>query len=101
MRTTFCSLLQVVGTSPKVAQELMRHSDPRLTMTTYTDVKLLDVAGPVNAVAAVLSFDPTEPVEHRATGTEGVHHPFTKPLHQRLHQLQGIRVYSVPSREFG
>jgi hypothetical protein len=45
MRMTFATMLSRKGVAPKVAQIAMRHSDIRLTMQTYTDEKLFDVAG--------------------------------------------------------
>ncbi|MDD3181120.1 MAG: site-specific integrase [Opitutaceae bacterium] len=41
LRHTFNSMLARAGIAPRVAMELMRHSDMRLTQTTYTDVTLL------------------------------------------------------------
>ncbi len=41
LRHTFASLLAAAGVSQRVAMELMRHSDPRLTAKTYTDVTAL------------------------------------------------------------
>ncbi len=45
LRHTFGSLLFAGGVSPRTAQQAMRHSSIELTMTRYTDSKLLDVAG--------------------------------------------------------
>ncbi|NOX54529.1 MAG: site-specific integrase [Planctomycetes bacterium] len=50
LRHTFATLLARNGVSPSVAQKLMRHSDIRLTMNTYTHLHLADTA---NAVAAL------------------------------------------------
>lgn len=36
LRHTYCTLLSVNGTSPQIAQRLMRHTDPRLTQSYYT-----------------------------------------------------------------
>jgi integrase len=36
LRHTFCTALHCSGASEREAQELMRHSDPRLTAGTYT-----------------------------------------------------------------
>ena len=44
LRTTFCSQLQANGVSPRAAMELMRHSDMKLTMVTYTDSQHLPLA---------------------------------------------------------
>jgi len=53
LRHTFATLLARNGISPSVAQKLMRHSDIRLTMNTYTHLDLADTAG---AVAALPTF---------------------------------------------
>jgi hypothetical protein len=70
LRTTFGTLLSKTGAAPRTAQEAMRHSDIRLTMGTYTDPKLLDVAGAIEALPALpLSHHaPREPLA--ATGTD-------------------------------
>ena len=41
LRHTFGSMLARAGIPPRVAMELMRHSDMRLTQSTYTDATLL------------------------------------------------------------
>jgi len=43
LRHTFCTNLQCAGVSQREAMELMRHSDPRLTASTYTDASLLSL----------------------------------------------------------
>ena len=43
LRHTFGTNLARAGVAPKVAQELMRHSDINLTMMTYTHVGLYDL----------------------------------------------------------
>jgi len=53
LRHTFATLLAQNGVSPGVAQKLMRHSDIRLTMNTYTHLELADTAG---AVALLPTF---------------------------------------------
>ena len=45
IRTTFGTLLSTTGTAPRIAQQAMRHSDIKLTMSVYTDPRLLDVRG--------------------------------------------------------
>ncbi len=50
LRKTFGTRLAQHGTSQRLAQELMRHSDPRLTACTYTDERLLPT---FEAVAAL------------------------------------------------
>lgn len=48
LRYTFATTLAVNGTSQRVAQELMRHSDPMLTAKIYTDASQLPIADAVN-----------------------------------------------------
>jgi integrase len=52
LRHTFATLLARNGVTPSVAQKLMRHSDIRLTMNTYTHLDLADTAGAVAALPA-------------------------------------------------
>jgi integrase len=44
LRVTFGTSLILSGAHPRVAQELMRHSDVRLTMKFYTDASKLPLA---------------------------------------------------------
>jgi hypothetical protein len=74
LRHTFGTLLSVGGVNPRTAQQAMRHSDIKLTMNIYTDPRLLDVAGAVDALPMLrLSTEPTlpNPRRHQATGTAG------------------------------
>ena len=48
LRKTFGTNLQKGGVAPRVAMELMRHSDMRLTMKIYTDVDQLPTAEAIN-----------------------------------------------------
>jgi integrase len=50
LRTTFGTHLSKAGVAPRTAQAAMRHSSIDLTMNVYTDPKLLDVAGAVEAL---------------------------------------------------
>ena len=66
----------------------MRHSDIRLTMGVYTDPKLLDVRGALDALPRCrFERDRAEREAVRATGTDGCG---ANALHQRLHQLLTI-----------
>jgi integrase len=70
MRHTFGTLLSKGGVAPRTAQAAMRHSTIDLTMNTYTDPKLLDVAGALDALPALpLDGTPADRQEQRATGT--------------------------------
>ena len=54
LRHSFGTHLSKVGVTPRVAQAAMRHSNISLTMTTYTDPRLLDT---VAAVESLPSFN--------------------------------------------
>ena len=72
LRTSFGTLLSKGGVAPRTAQAAMRHSTIDLTMNTYTDPKLLDVHGALNALPSLdLNADSsTERIEMRSTGTD-------------------------------
>ncbi|MBI1826509.1 MAG: tyrosine-type recombinase/integrase [Planctomycetes bacterium] len=53
LRVTFCSQLCAAGVPLRTAQAAMRHSKPELTAKIYTDPKLLDVAGAIEALPAL------------------------------------------------
>jgi hypothetical protein len=53
LRTTFGTLLSRGGVPLRTAQAAMRHSDPSLTANVYTDPKLLDVAGALDALPSL------------------------------------------------
>ena len=72
MRMTLATMLNNAGVAPRTAQEIMRHSDIRLTMATYTDAKLLNVTGALDSLPTLSPNEPTDN-EHevmRATGTD-------------------------------
>ncbi len=50
LRTTFGSHLALSGIPLRTAQELMRHSDPKLTANVYQDVGILDTFGAVESM---------------------------------------------------
>jgi integrase len=49
MRMTLTTYLAVNGVSQRIAQSHLRHKNPMLTATTYTDPTLLPVAGTIGA----------------------------------------------------
>ena len=57
LRHTTATYLAKAKVSPRVAQQFMRHSDIKLTMQTYTDVKLLDEAEALAALPALRPAD--------------------------------------------
>ena len=71
LRHSYITLLERSGASPKMAQELARHSDIRLTMNVYTHTGLYDKSAAVDCLPGLLSGQQGEPVETlAATGTE-------------------------------
>ena len=72
LRMTFGTLLGRGGVPLRTTQAAMRHSDPKLTANVYTDPKLLDVRGALDALPSLpLAAGPTDERERaRATGTD-------------------------------
>jgi len=72
LRHTFGTLLSKGGVAPRTAQAAMRHSTINLTMNTYTDPRLLDVAGAMEALPALplVGGSVTDAIAARATGTD-------------------------------
>ena len=71
LRTTFGTMLSKGGVGPRTAQAAMRHSDIRLTMGVYTDPKLLDIHGAMDALPdlSLSGSNQDEPQTSRLTGT--------------------------------
>jgi hypothetical protein len=97
LRHTFGTLLSKGGVSPRTAQQAMRHSDIRLTMNTYTDPRLLDIAGAVDALpqlSITSTMAPNEATPLKATGTETGRFsvaPMVAPTSANLVQRRSIR----------
>jgi len=74
LRTTFGTLLGRGGGSLRTTQAAMRHSNPTLTANVYTDPKLLDVSGALDALPSLpLDAAPTVGQERAlATGTDAL-----------------------------
>lgn len=71
LRTTTGTMLARSGVMPQLAMRILRHSDVKITMKHYTDLRLADAA---RAVAALPSFGvPKAPANQAqlATGTNG------------------------------
>jgi len=68
MRHSFGTLLSKGGVAPRTAQAAMHHSTIDLTMNTYTDPKLLDVHGALDALPSLPLSTPAGESK-RATGT--------------------------------
>lgn len=67
LRKTFATMLSVSGVAPRITMELMRHSRIELTMSVYTDPRLLPLA------AAVESTLPSVVAKVVATGDASRH----------------------------
>jgi integrase len=64
LRVTFGTHLCAAGVPIRTAQAAMQHSKPELTANIYTDPRLLDVAGAIDALPALtLAPDAERPVE--------------------------------------
>jgi len=70
MRHTFGTHLSKGGVSPRTAQAAMRHSTIDLTMSTYTDPRLLDVAGALDVLPSLPLGNGPHTQQAKATGTE-------------------------------
>lgn len=81
LRHSFGTLLSKGGVAPRTAQAAMRHSDIGLTMMTYTDPKLLDVQGALDALPSLPLCDDPRPQREliKATGTVGRRSDFVAP----------------------
>lgn len=53
LRHTFGTMLSKAGVAPRVAMELMRHTDLRLTMKVYTDPRVFDLGGAVEKLPVI------------------------------------------------
>jgi integrase len=95
LRHSYISSLARSGVHPKLAQELARHSDPRLTMNVYTHVQIRDLAGAVDKLPSLMGPGAGSKVERlRATGTEGANPremgTARAPRERRSPQLVGL-----------
>jgi Phage integrase family len=77
LRTTFGTLMSKGGVQPRTAQAAMRHSDIKLTMGVYTDPRLLDVRGALDALPTLRLNGPNR---DRATGIAGTPAGLLAPL---------------------
>ena len=69
LRTTFATHLSKGGVAPRTAQAAMRHGSIDLTMNAYTDPRLLDVAGALDALPALPLDGKDEAEQLQETGT--------------------------------
>ncbi len=72
LRHTFATMLSQAGVAPRMAQELLRHSDIRLTMNTYTHLQLVDTAEAVECLPRVGRPDGRADSQKRTGTDDGV-----------------------------
>jgi len=75
LRHTLATNLALAGTAPRVAMEIMRHSDMRLTSKTYTDTGLLPVS---DAVSKLPSFSKDSQIDSQTLTRTG--HDLSAPV---------------------
>ncbi len=63
LRHTFCTLLQKSGVSARIAMEMMRHSDMRLTAQVYTDAQALPTREAVMQLPSLTENPPRGPID--------------------------------------
>ena len=66
LRVSYGTMLAKAGVAPRVAMELMRHTDMRLTMGIYTDPRILDTSRAVDTLPS-LSDRPEDGRQRTAT----------------------------------
>lgn len=94
LRTSFITLLSKGGVAPRTAQAAARHSDVKLTMGAYTDEKLLDVQGALEALPAMplnsepLALAPSPEVDACGSQHAPIHAPTIDPALQE--QSSGV-----------
>ncbi len=94
LRATYITTLVKGGASVKVAQELARHSDPKLTLNVYTSLGIHDLTGALDALPSVAD-DRRDAERLRATGTyDGSAADTPADPHQYPHQLERETVRS-------
>jgi Phage integrase family len=91
LRHTFGTHLSKGGVAPRTAQAAMRHGSLEMTMQTYTDPKLLDVAGALDVLPSLPLGDDDGTESQRATGTFDVPQSASRTLVPGLVQNTGNR----------
>ncbi len=87
LRHSLGTMLSVAGVAPRTAQAAMRHSTIDLTMNTYTDPKLLDVAGALESLPSFPLSGGTQPERNVVKRQRALTITGPRRLHQGLHQL--------------
>lgn len=58
LRHTCCTMAQIAGLEPRMIQEMMGHTDPKMTNRTYTDVAHFPMRDAVNRIPSYQSSPP-------------------------------------------
>lgn len=77
LRHTFGTNLSLAGVLPRVAMELMRHSDLRLTMKVYTDATQLPSADGIDRLPSLIKPGPQIGPQELGAGSHGESQPVT------------------------
>ena len=100
LRYTFATKLARSGISQRLAQELMRHSDPRLTANIYTDVTMLPTFDAVQALPWLNQKDQKSPTPSDEKGTQNgtqiPDFPCQKPTQNVIDSTDACRSARVP-----
>jgi integrase len=81
LRVTYSTNLELVGASLQVRQELLRHSDPRLTAGAYTDTTRLETASLIEKLPDFLSDGQrTNDTQLGTQSTGGAGHGLSRPV---------------------
>ena len=62
LRKTLCTMMQESGVPQRIAQEIMRHSDPRLTTQVYTDTKQFNLRNVLDSLPKVINNEKCPPI---------------------------------------
>lgn len=92
LRVTFGTLLLANGVHPRVVQELMRHSDIKLTTKLYTDVSQLPVAAALASLPSFTLRNSAPVVTQRNSGTPITLRNRHTPKHTLGHTQTGVLV---------
>ena len=94
LRHTYCQLLVRAGVSLKLAQQLMRHSDPRLTSNIYGRMGILDTS------KAIQDINLGKPLSTPAVA-ETTNPPVPQPNHGRNHETCLSGHFDTPACTLG
>jgi integrase len=89
LRTTLGTHLARAGVLPQAAMRVMGHTDVRITMKHYTDLRLADTAKAVGALPSIEASKAAQPAALRATGTDDAIAIYQNPGAQQIRQQSG------------